>query len=218
MTIRDRVQAGRLLAPKLAKYDRQPDLVVLALPRGGVAVAAEVARALSAPLDALVVRKLGAPFDAELAMGAVADGEVCVLNQRVIAQGKISAAAVEEAVERETRELGRREKAYRPGRPPLEVRHLTVILVDDGIATGATMRAAISVLDQMHAQRVVVAVPVASRASYLELRRRANEFVALATPADFGAVGRFYEDFAPTTDAEVRALLDENAHTHAHGH
>lgn len=214
ITYQNRTEAGRLLAEKLRKYAGQPDLHVLALPRGGVPVAAEVARALHATLDVLVVRKLGAPYNEELAMGAIAANGVCVLNRNVIDNWNISEEAVDEAVEHETHELERREKLYRPGRPPLDVKHQTVILIDDGIATGATMRAAIGLLKQMHAQRVVVAVPVASRESYFELRGLAHEFVALATPPDFAAVGQFYENFGQTTDDEVRALLEENAMEH----
>lgn len=208
---KNRIQAGRLLAEKLAKYAGQPDLLVLALPRGGVPVAAEVARALHAPLDVLVVRKLGTPYNEELAMGAIAAGGVRVLNHSVVDNWNISDDAIDQAVKRETLELLRRENLYRPARPPLSVKDLCVILVDDGIATGSTMRAAISLLCQMHAKRVVVAVPVASRESYFELRGQAHEFVALATPADFAAVGQFYEDFGQTTDDEVRALMEENA-------
>jgi predicted phosphoribosyltransferase len=211
ITYQNRIHAGRLLAEKLKKYVGQPDLLVLALPRGGVPVAAEVAKSLHAPLDVLVVRKLGAPGYEELAMGAIAAGGVCVLNRHVMENWSVPARAVDEAIERETRELERRERLYRPARPVLDVTRQTVILVDDGIATGSTMRAAIGLLKQMRARRVVVAVPVASRESYLELRGLADEFIALATPLDFAAVGQFYEDFGQTSDEEVRALLEENA-------
>lgn len=214
ITYQNRIHAGRLLAEKLKKYAGQPDLLVLALPRGGVPVAAEVAKSLHAPLDVLVVRKLGAPGYEELAMGAIAAGGVCVLNRHVIENWNVPAGAVDKAIERETRELERRERLYRPARPPLSVRHQTVLLVDDGIATGSTMRAAIGLLKQMHARRVVVTVPVASRESYLELRGLADEFIALATPLDFAAVGQFYGDFGQTSDEEVRALLEENAVAH----
>ena len=211
MQFSDRSEAGRQLASKLIRYADRSDTLVLALPRGGVPVAVEVARALHAPLDVLVVRKLGVPGHEELAIGAATGVHGRVLNAPVVAVRGVSDRVLEKGAAREIREVERRELIYRRGRPAPEVRGKYVILVDDGSATGATMRAAIAALRAMHAGHVVVAVPVASRESYFELRRLANEFVAVLIPRDFEAVGQFYTDFEQTSDADVRAFLQENS-------
>lgn len=210
MQFSDRSKAGRQLASKLIRYADRSDTLVLALPRGGVPVAVEVARALPAPLDVLVVRKLGVPGNEELAMGAVAGVHRRVLNAPVVVSCGVRDRVIAKVAAREEREVERREQVYRCGRPAPEVRGKYVILVDDGIATGATMQAAIAVLREMQAGHVVVAVPVASRESYFELRRLANEFIAVLIPRSFDAVSQFYVDFGLTSVAEVRALLEEN--------
>lgn len=208
---RDRADAGRMLAARLAAYTYRPDVLVLALPRGGVPVGYEVARALGAPLDVFIVRKLGVPGYEELAMGAIASGGALVLNQEVVNSLHIPPSIIEAVAAREQRELERREHLYRGNRPPPEVRGRTVILVDDGLATGATMRAAIAALRRQQPARLVVAVPVASRETCDELRPEVDEVVCAVTPEPFRAVGLWYEDFAPTTDDEVRDLLDRAA-------
>lgn len=200
---KNRREAGRRVADRLSLYRERPEVLVLALPRGGVPVAREIAAALHAPLDLLIVRKLGLPGDEELAMGAVAANGVQVLNRRLIASFGVPASEVARAVARERREVARREAACRGDSPPLVLRGRTVILVDDGVATGATMRAAIAVVRAEHASRVVVATPVIAREAYLELRAKADEFVALQIPKEFVAVGDFYTDFAPVGDEEV---------------
>jgi predicted phosphoribosyltransferase len=182
-------------------------VVVLALPRGGVPVAAEVARALGAPLDVLLVRKLGVPGHEEYAMGALAPGGVRILNDEVVSQLGIPPWSIARATEREMRELERRERLYRAGRGPLQLRGRTVILVDDGLATGATMRAAIAALRILEPARIVVAVPVAARESCEALRQEADEVVCAVMPEPFHAVGLWYEDFPQTSDEEVRRLL-----------
>jgi predicted phosphoribosyltransferase len=203
----DRRDAGRRLARKLSGYGGRDDVVVLALPRGGVPVAYEIAEALHAPLDVFVVRKLGVPGQEELAMGAVASGGVEILDPGVLARFGVSDPEVAETVKRERRELARRERAYRDDRPVLELKGRTVILVDDGMATGASMQAAVAALASASPFRVVVAVPVAPQSTALRFRRFVDEFVCLATPEPFYAVGTFYEDFAETSDEEVRELL-----------
>ncbi len=202
----NRVEAGRQLAGKLAKYTG-PEVLVLALPRGGVPVAAEVARALHAPLDVLVVRKLGLPGHEELAVGAIASGGLQVVNAGVVGPHGVSGQVIAAVAAREQRELARRELTYRAGRPAPVIRGQTVILVDDGVATGATMRVAIAALRQARAGRIIAAAPVMARDSYFELRSAADECVALLIPRDFAAVGGFYTDFGQTTDEEVCALL-----------
>jgi len=204
---RDRTDAGRRLAEKLAAYADRPDIVVLGLPRGGVPVAFEVARALAAPLDVFVVRKLGAPGHEELAMGAVATGGVRVLNDEVVHGLGIPEDRIDAVAARELQELARREHAYRDGRAPPDVTGKTVILVDDGLATGATMRAAVRALKQKGPQRIVVAVPAASPDTCAGLNAEADEVVCVITPEPFVAVGYWYDDFAQTTDAKVRDLL-----------
>lgn len=204
---RDRGEAGRLLAAKLSAYANRPDVLVLALPRGGVPVAYEVARALGAPLDVFVVRKLGVPGYEELAMGAVATGGVRVLNDRIVNGLGIPGYIIDAVAAQEQQELARRERLYRGGRPPPDVRGRTVILVDDGLATGATMHAAVQALRQLQPARIVVAVPTASPDTCEELRAEVDEVICAITPEPFQAVGRWYEDFSQTTDEEVRELL-----------
>ncbi len=209
MIFEDRRQAGRILATRLEKYANRKDVVVLGLPRGGIPVASEVARALCAPLDVFVVRKLGCPRFEELAMGAIASGGVRVLNEDLIRRMKISAEEVEEVSSREGIELARREVAYRENRPAVPLRERTAVVVDDGLATGSTMRAAVQSLRRLEPSRIVVAVPTASATACEELSRFADECVCVSTPAGFEAVGQFYQDFGQTTDAEVRTLLAE---------
>jgi putative phosphoribosyl transferase len=209
LPFRDRTEAGRVLASCLAAYAGRPDVVVLALPRGGVPVAYEVARALRAPLDVFLVRKLGVPGREELAMGAIASGGVCVLNADVLRMLSIPPRVVDAVAARERRELARREQAYRDGRPPPEVRDRTVVLVDDGLATGSTMRAAITALRQEQPRRSVVAVPVASPDTCRELRREVDELVCAETPEPFFGVGWWYQNFRQTTDEEVHDLLSK---------
>jgi len=207
---RDRGDAGRRLAAALSKYSGRKDVIVLALPRGGVPVAAEVATALAVPLDVFVVRKLGTPGYEELAMGAIASGGVRVLNERVTGQIGIGSAELERATTRERRELERREALYRGERSALKLNGRTVILVDDGLATGSTMRAAVKAAHELSPARIVVAVPVAPAETCEELAEEADEMICLSRPAGFRAVGQFYEDFSQTTDEEVRKLLEQS--------
>jgi predicted phosphoribosyltransferase len=207
LRFRDRTDAGRWLAEKLTSYADRPDVVVLGLPRGGVPVAFEVARALAAPLDVFVVRKLGVPGDEELAMGAVATGRVCVLNDEIVHDLGIPEHRIDAVAARELQKLARRERAYRDGRAPPDVKGKTIILVDDGVATGATMRAAVRGLKQQGPKRIVVAVPTASPDTSAGLKAEADDVVCVITPAPFIAVGYWYDDFSQTTDAEVRDLL-----------
>ena len=207
MRFRDRADAGRILGGALGHLAGRDDVVVLALPRGGVPVAHEVARALRAPLDVFLARKLGVPGQRELAMGAVASGGVRVLHQAVIDGLGITPQVIEEVTAREGAELARREQAYRTGRPPVEVAGRTVVVVDDGLATGATMRAAVTALRARLAGRIVVAVPVGPRETCEELAREADELVCAHMPRWFQAVGQWYDDFSQTTDDEIRALL-----------
>jgi len=207
MRFRDRREAGRLLAQRLSAYKGRADLLVLALPRGGVPVAFEVARELEAPLDVLLVRKLGLPGHEELAIGAVATGGIRILDEDLLAQFGISEAMLGLIVEREQRELLRREQAYRGAAPPRDVRGKTVIVVDDGLATGSSMRAAALALRQRAPARLVVAVPVAPPSSCAALREQADDVVCARTPEPFAAVGQWYEDFGQTSDEEVCQLL-----------
>jgi putative phosphoribosyl transferase len=206
---RDRTEAGRRLADELREYAGRPDVLVLALPRGGVPVAYEVARALDAPMDVFLVRKLGVPGHEELAMGAIASGGVRVLNQRVLAIAGVDERTVAAVAAEEQRELERREAAYRGDRPALDVRGRTVILVDDGLATGSTMRAAAMALKEQHPDWLVVAVPVAAGETCDEFRGEVDEIVCASTPEPFYGVGMWYEDFSQTTDEEVMRLLAE---------
>ena len=207
MAFPDRTVAGREVAARLGHLAGQAGVIVLGLPRGGVPVAYEVARALGAPLDVLLARKLGVPQQPELAMGAVAAGGVRVLHQAVIDALGITPDVVDAAAAREGAEATRREQSYRAGRPPLDVAGRTVVVVDDGLATGSTMRAAVAALRALQAGRIVVAVPVGARETCRELAAVADEVVCVEAPADFHAVGQFYDDFTPTTDDEIRALL-----------
>jgi putative phosphoribosyl transferase len=215
MQLRDRAEGGQLLATRLMRYAGQPDVVVLGLPRGGVPVAFEVARALGAPLDVFVVRKLGAPGHEEFAIGAIATGGVHLFDWESIRKLGISNAEVEAVVTRESRELQRRELAYRDDRSARDIRGLTVILVDDGLATGSTMRAAVHALRQQAPSRIVVGVPVGSPVNCSELGKEADEVVCAVTPESFYAVGQWYNDFVQTTDEEVRELLARAASEHA---
>jgi len=211
MRFHDRREAGRLLAERLARYVGTDDLLVLGLPRGGVPVAFEVARALRAPLDVFVVRKLGVPGYAELALGAVASGGVRVLNEDVVAAVGLDKDAIERVAERELAEVERREREYRGGRPPLELRAKVAILVDDGLATGASMRAAALAARELGPKQVIVAVPVAADHTCDEFRHDVDEVVCAFTPEPFYAVGLWYENFEQTSDEEVRELLQQPA-------
>jgi putative phosphoribosyl transferase len=208
MQFRNRSEAGQQLAKRLMKYANRPDVLVLALPRGGVPVAYEVAQSLNAPLDVFVVRKLGVPGHEELAMGAIASGGVRVLNGSVVDSLGISDNVIDAVAERELRELERRERAYRDDRRAPEVQGRSIILVDDGIATGSTMRAAVEALRQLEANRIIVATPTAALSTVREMQPDVDEFVAVMTPADFAGVGQWYEDFSQTTDEEVSQLLE----------
>lgn len=207
----DRKEAGRLLGAELATHKLPKNSVVLALPRGGVPVAFEVAKAIGASLDVLVVRKLGVPWQPELAMGAVARGggipAVRILDEKLIRHEGISPAEVEAISAREAAEAERREQLYRADRPPLDLTKRTVILVDDGLATGSTMLAAVQFVKSLSPSAVIVAVPVVSRLACAHIRRVADDCMCLATPMPFRAVGEWYEDFRQISDAEVRALL-----------
>jgi len=207
MLFRDRADAGRHLLSRLGAYQGRPDVVVLGLPRGGIPVGYEVARGLGAPLDVFVVRKLGVPGQEELAMGAIATGGVRVVNRDVVDALHIAPDVLDRAAAQELRELERRQRSYRGDRPEPQVEGRTVILVDDGLATGSTMRAAVQALRQQRPARIVVAVPVAAFATCEELRREVEDVVCFATPEPFMAVGRFYDDFSQTTDEEVHDLL-----------
>ncbi len=207
--LRDRKQAGELLAEKLSALANRPDVIVLGLPRGGVAVACSIATSLRAPLDVFLVRKLGVPRYEELAMGAVAMGDVQVVDPDVVEEFHVSRGEVEKAVERETRELRRREAAFRGSRPVPNLHNRTVVLVDDGIATGSTMRAAIEGVKKLGAARIVVAAGAAPLSTCLLLRPEVDDLVCLLTPREFRAVGVFYEDFPQLTDDEVCRLLDD---------
>ena len=205
---RNRKEAGQLLALELADYADSKDCVVLALPRGGVPVAHEISHALRIPLDILVVRKLGVPGHEELAMGAIASGGIRIINPHTLSALGISSGAVAEVERRELMEMERRERLYRGSKGPLEVREKSVILVDDGIATGATIRAAIASLRQRGAHRIVVASPVAPESVVSILVNVAEEIVCVLKPKDFGGVGWWYEDFSQTSDEEVRQILN----------
>ncbi|HVI85299.1 MAG TPA: phosphoribosyltransferase [bacterium] len=208
---RDRRDAGRHLARALAAYAGRPDVVVLALPRGGVPVASEVARALHAPLDVCLVRKLGVPGREELAFGALATGGVRVLNEELVQRLGIPPRVIAAVTAAERKELQRRRRTYRSQRPPPVLRGRIVILIDDGVATGASLHAALVVLRRARPARIVVAVPVAAPEACAALRAEVDEVVCAWTPEPFHAVGHWYEDFAPTSDAEVRDLLEGSA-------
>jgi predicted phosphoribosyltransferase len=206
-SFRDRIDAGRRLGALLNAHENAPDTIVLGLPRGGVPVAAAVASSLGLPLDVLIVRKLGVPGYPEVAFGAIASGGIEVLNANVIASAHIDELDIERVRLEQSRELGRRERAYRGTRPPLDVTGRTVILVDDGTATGATMRAAVEALRLAAPKKIIVAVGVAPRDVTRKLAKIADEVVAVLVPRTFMAVGAWFDDFTQTTDAEVVALL-----------
>ena len=206
MVFADRRDAGRALAKALREQATFENAIVLALPRGGVPVAYEVATELHLPLDVFIVRKLGVPFEPELAMGAVASGGIVVLNEQVLRLYSIRREAVDAAITREQEEIVRREVAYREGRPPAQVSGRTVMVIDDGLATGATMKAAIRALRPV-AARMTVAVPVAAAGTCEQIRQEVDQLISLECPESFSAVGEFYREFEPTSDDEVRALL-----------
>jgi predicted phosphoribosyltransferase len=206
---RDRMHAGELLAKRMTAYAHRPDVKVLALPRGGVPVAFAVARELQAPLDVIVVRKLGIPGHEEYAMGAIASGGEFVLNDGVVRRFRIPAETIEAIAKRESLELERREQRYRAGRPPLQLRGCTVILVDDGLATGATMSAAVKAVRRQEPARVIVAVPVGAPEVCRDMQQEADDVVCYCTPDPFYGVGLWYEDFSQTSDEEVEKLLEE---------
>lgn len=208
---RDRSEAGQVLATRLMKYVGSQDVLVLALPRGGVPVAFEVAKALHAPLDVFVVRKLGVPGHEELAMGAIATGDVRVINLEVVHMLNIPDAVIDAVAAREQQELLRREQLCRDGRPAPGVTGRIVILVDDGLATGSTMRAAVTALEQQHPARIVVAVPVAAPSTCEEFEAEVDEIVCAQTPEPFYGVGYWYENFSQTDDKEVHDLLAQAA-------
>jgi putative phosphoribosyl transferase len=207
----DRTEAGRLLAEKLGEYADRDDVIILGLPRGGVPVAYEVAKRLRVPLDVFVVRKLGVPGFEELAAGAIASGGVRVLNEDVVRAIPHAEEAIEAVTTRETAELERREQLYRAGGPAPELRDRVVILIDDGLATGATMRAAVKALRQSGVAKIIVAVPVGPPDTCREIEEQADETICLSTPAFFQAVGQYYEDFSQTSDEDVRELLSQAA-------
>jgi len=207
MRFRNRSEAGQLLARALEQYKNRPDVLVLALPRGGVPVGYEVAKALNAPLDVFIVRKLGVPGHEELAMGAIATGGTRVLSSPVIEQLNIPPSVIDRVASREEEEIRRREYLYRGNNPAPNISNKIVILVDDGLATGSTMKAAISALRRQNPKKIVVAVPTAPADTCEELRGEADEVICAATPEPFYAVGLWYEDFAQTTDDEVKKLM-----------
>jgi putative phosphoribosyl transferase len=203
----NRTEGGQFLAENLSAYANRDNVLVLALPRGGVPVGTEVAKKLNAPLDVFVVRKLGLPDQPELAMGAIATGGVRVVNRDVVDSLQIPDIVIDAVAAQEQEELARRERAYRDDRPTPDVQGKTVILVDDGIATGSTMLAAVAALRQLDAARIVVAAPVIAGSTYYQIRRAADDVAAVIVPEHFYGVGQWYEDFSQTTDEEVRKLL-----------
>ncbi len=215
-TFRNRSEGGRELARELSPYAGRHDVVVLALPRGGLPVGFEIAHILHAPLDVFVVRKLGVPDYEELAMGAIASGGVRVLNHPVISEMNITDDQIEEVTRRELHELERREQLFRGGRAPVLVEDRVCILVDDGLATGSTMRAAVAALRLQHPGKIIVAVPVAAPQTCREFEPLVDSLVCLLAPEPFMAVGRWYEDFTQTTDEEVCDYLDRASHEMAH--
>lgn len=207
---RDRSEAGQRLATLLTKYEHLPDLLVLALPRGGVPVAYEIAHSLHAPLDVFLVRKLGVPGQEELAMGAIASGGIRIINDDVVEHLHIPRHAIEKATEDEKRELQRRERLYRDDMPPPSILGHTILLVDDGLATGASMRAAVQALKQQRPAHLAVAVPVAAATTCYLLQTEVDRLICAQTPDPFYGVGYWYQNFAQTSDQEVRDLLTRN--------
>lgn len=218
LRFRDRKDAGERLAAKLANYINGPDVVVLGLPRGGVPVAFEVARSLNVPLDVIIVRKLGVPGEEELAMGAIASGGIRVLNRDVVRMLGLSDATIDAVSAKEQRELTRREQLYRGTRSMPDMRGRTLLLVDDGIATGATMRAAIAAMRQQEPAHIVVAAPVAARSTCADLRDEGVDVVCLEEPEAMYAIGLWYDEFPQTTDGEIRDLLDRAWHMRTPAH
>jgi putative phosphoribosyl transferase len=221
MIFTDRTQAGQKLAVRLKKYANRKDVIVLATPRGGVPVAYEVASELKLPLDIFVLRKLGVPGHEELAFGAIASGGVRVLDRDIVVGYEIAPSDIERIVRSERQEMRRREDAYRGGRPPLDVKGKTVILVDDGIATGASILAGIRALRQLNPARIVVAVPVAPPSTCAQLKHETDELISLETPEQFFGVGQFYFDFSQVTDEQVveylaRAWRENGEHSKVH--
>lgn len=214
MIFQDRIDAGRQLTTRLTKYADRPDVIVLALPRGGVPVAFEVAQELNATLDIFLVRKLGVPGHEELAMGAIASGGVRVINQDVVSYLQIPGEVIDAVAAYEQRELERREREYRGDRPPPDLRGRVVILIDDGLATGSTMRAAAAAVRKQGPARIVVAVPVAAPETCENFRSEVDEIVCAVTPEPFRGVGLWYEDFSQTTDQDVRELLERATEKH----
>ncbi|KYC40781.1 phosphoribosyl transferase [Scytonema hofmannii PCC 7110] len=211
MRFKDRTQAGQFLAKELAAYANRPDTLVLGIPRGGVPVAFEIAKTLNTPLDIFVVRKLGVPDQRELAMGAIASGGVRVLNEDIVRSLHISEVEIDQVTEKEQQELERREHLYRGDRPFPQLHEQTVILVDDGLATGATMRASVVALQKYKPAKTVIAVPVSALETRDEFAAKVDEIICGLTPSPFYSVGLWYEDFPQTTDEEVRNLLDRAA-------
>lgn len=211
MLFRDRFDAGRFLASKLRQFANRPDTIVLALPRGGVPVGFEVAKALNVPLDVFVVRKLGVPGYEELAMGAIASGGIRVLNEDVVRAAGIPQKTIVAVAAEEERELQRRERDYRDGRPPVAVEGRTVILVDDGLATGSSMRVAVLALKKKGPAEIIVAVPVGAPATCAEFESEVDQAICAITPEPFLSVGQWYEDFSQTSDEDVRDLLKRAA-------
>jgi predicted phosphoribosyltransferase len=211
MRFRDRVQAGQMLAEALQRFKDRPGVLILALPRGGVPVAYEVAIALNAPLDVFIVRKLGVPGHEELAMGAIASGGVRALNTSVIQQLRISQSVIDQVAAREGEELRRREQLYRGDKASLNTSGQTVILIDDGLATGSTMKAAVAALRRQNPAKIIVAVPTAPSETCEDLQRDADEVICAVTPEPFYAVGMWYEQFDQTTDQEVTELIRKAA-------
>lgn len=209
---KNRIEAGQSLATRLSAFANRPDVLVLALPRGGVPVAAEVARKLNVSLDVFVVRKLGLPYHPELAMGAIATGGVRVINRDVVEGLRIPEIVIDAVAAEEQEELVRRERAYRDDLPSPNVKDKTVILVDDGIATGSTMIAAVAALRKLNAARIVVAAPVIARPTFYQIHNAADEVATVIAPEEFYGVGQWYEDFSQTSDEEVRQLLAQTNH------
>jgi putative phosphoribosyl transferase len=216
MIFKDRTDAGRKLAARLTRYGDRADVLVLALPRGGVPVAYEVSKELNAPLDLFLVRKLGVPGHEELAMGAIASGGLRILNDDIVNYLRIPDEVIDAVAVREQRELERRERAYRDDRPPPDVKDRIVILIDDGLATGSTMRAAASSLRLQEPKRIVVAVPVSSPETCDEFRSEVDEIVCAVTPQHFRGVGLWYDDFSQTSDEQVRELLNRSTQQQQH--